>query len=914
MSRLREVLNVTNEYTNWRARVLDTLLWVQFAAGVIVGLVTLQDLFTAPTRVTWTYLAASTGFMSISGILLYGRKRIPYLYRANAFLMLYFAISFYLVLGSGLVGSGRLFLFAGAMMAGILVEERYLIFWFGLTVLLLGALAVGRAMGIYQPWLNIDPLGVRDWVLAVVVYAMLLLASGSAQVLFARSQAQAFALAQERSQELERTRQEVEQRAQELQRSYQEIERRAGYLAATGEVSRVAASILDLETLLEEVAQLISQRFGFYHTGIFLLDPAREWAVLRATSSEGGRRMLARGHRLRVGRQGIVGYVAATGRPRIALDVGEDAVFFNNPDLPNTRSEMGLPLIARGRVIGVLDVQSTQPGAFSQEDVMVLRVLADQLAVAIENAMLFEESQLTLERMRRTYSLDVREGWRRRYVEALGYRYTRSGTQPLREAEEIPPALKNGAYVDEQNRLFVPVKLAGATLGVLRLQRPADQPWKAEEIGFVQQASGELAQALENARLIQASRQRVAREQWLARISAQVRASLNPELILRTAVQELGRALGAQTIAEVRAITEQVRGPVLRIGVLSSMTDARGPVLLQPTVEAAQLAAQDINARGGLMIGGEAYQVVLFVEDDKTNPEASMDAVERLIREHAVHAVVGPQFSANAIAAGAVAERLHVPLISPMATNPMVTAGRRYVFRVGFLDDVQGLALARFALTYLKVRRAAVLFDVNNPYNRGIAETFRQAFEARGGQMVAVEPYTAGKRNFRTNLERIRRSMAEVLLLPNYPEDVYLQARQVREMELPVTLLGGDTWGILDFTLAEFAGAYYSHHWNPGLDTPESRAFVAHYQESYGRTPMITAALTYDAMQIIFQAALSQQSPGSEALRDGIAALRDYRGVSGVITYAGRNDPLKDVFIMRVHEGAAHVYAVIQPE
>ncbi len=914
MSRLREALDLTNEYTNWRTRVLDTLLVVEFIAAVLVALVTVPDLFTGPTAVTWTYLAASAGLMALSGGLLWGRKRLSYAVRANGFLVLFLAFSFYLVAGSGLVGSGRLFLFAGAMMAGILVEERYFVFWFGLTVLFMVILAVGRAMGIYQPWLEINPLSVRDWVLAAVVYAMLLLAAGSAQALFARSQARAFNLAQQRAQELDRIRQEVERRANELQRSYEEIERRSAYMAATGEVSRVAASILDLETLLEDVAQLISQRFGFYHTGIFLIDPAREWAVLRATSSEGGRRMLARGHRLRVGRQGIVGYVAATGRPRIALDVGEDAVFFNNPDLPQTRSEVGLPLIARGRVIGVLDVQSTEAGAFTQEDVAVLRVLADQLAVAIENAILFEESQLTLERVRRSYSAEVREGWRRRYVETLGYRYTRSGTHPIHEVAESLPDLKAGPLVDAQNRLFVPLVVAGNIIGVIRLQRASDQPWQAEEISFVQRASEEMAQAMENARLIQESRQRVAREQLLTRISAQVRASLNPELILRTAAQELGRALGAQTLAELRSAQDQALGPALHIGVLSSMTDAKGPVLLQPTLEAAQLAAHEVNTQGGLLIGEQRYQIVLVVEDDKTNPEASMDAAEKLIREDAVVAIVGPQFSANAIAAGAVAERMRIPLISPMSTNPMVTAGRRYVFRVGFLDDVQGLALARFALEHLKQRRAAMLFDVNNPYNRGIAEAFRQAFEARGGQMVAVEPYTAGKRNFRTNLERIRQSQAELLLLPNYPDDLYLQARQAHELELGVTLLGSDTWGILDFTLPEFEGACYSHHWNPGVDTPESRAFVQLYRETYGRTPMITAALTYDAMQILFRAAQEQRTTDPEGIRTGIAALREHRGVSGIITYNGRNDPLKEVFIMRVQEGAAHVYAVIAPE
>ncbi len=181
-------------------------------------------------------------------------------------------------------------------------------------------------------------------------------------------------------------RRDFEARVEERTR---QLERRAEYLAVTGEVSRVAASILDVDELLDRVVHLIADRFHFYHAGIFLLDEAGEWAVLRAASSEGGRRMLARGHRLRVGREGVVGYVSATGRPRIALDVAADEAWLPNPDLPQTRSEMGLPLTAAGgRVIGVLDVQSEEPEAFTDEDIATLRILADQIAVAIVNARL----------------------------------------------------------------------------------------------------------------------------------------------------------------------------------------------------------------------------------------------------------------------------------------------------------------------------------------------------------------------------------------------------------------------------------------------------------------------------------------------------------------------------------------------
>jgi GAF domain-containing protein len=183
-------------------------------------------------------------------------------------------------------------------------------------------------------------------------------------------------------------------------RLFEETQRRATQLAAAAEVARDATAILDVDQLLDQTVHLISEQFGFYHAGVFLLDEQSEYAVLRAASSEGGRRMLERGHQLRVGEVGIVGYAAGTGEPRIAFDVGEDAAHFAHADLPDTRSEMALPLKVQERVIGVLDVQSTQEAAFSEEDVAVLQTMADQLATAIANARLFEEAQRRARRER----------------------------------------------------------------------------------------------------------------------------------------------------------------------------------------------------------------------------------------------------------------------------------------------------------------------------------------------------------------------------------------------------------------------------------------------------------------------------------------------------------------------------------
>jgi GAF domain-containing protein len=224
------------------------------------------------------------------------------------------------------------------------------------------------------------------------------------------------------SMQLESATEELEKRVEERTKA---IERRSAYLEASADVGRAATSIYDLQELLPQVALFISERFGFYQVGIFLLDEQNQYAVMRAASSEGGQRMLARNHQLKVGQEGIVGHVTGTGQARIALDVGEDAYHFDNPELPNTRSEMALPLFYGGRLFGALDVQSTEPNAFSEDDISALRVLADQVSMAINNALLFEQLQASIDSERRAYGEISRTAWNEIIKEEndWGYRF-----------------------------------------------------------------------------------------------------------------------------------------------------------------------------------------------------------------------------------------------------------------------------------------------------------------------------------------------------------------------------------------------------------------------------------------------------------------------------------------------------------
>jgi GAF domain-containing protein len=340
----------------------------------------------------------------------------------------------------------------------------------------------------------------------------------------------------------------LEQRVAERTR---DLEHRSVQLEAASEVAREAAAIRDVNQLLEEVVHLISSRFGFYHAGIFLVDEAGEYAELRAASSEGGQRMLARGHALRVGKVGVVGYAAGREEPRIAMAVGADEFFFANPDLPLTQSEVALPLKVRDRVIGVLDVQSDKEGAFDSEEVAVLQTLADQVALAIESARLLEESQRALQELEALYGRRLREAWREREVGQKAYRYTRVGVEPAprfhfsevgdAEARGQPVVLQEG----DGRRLIAPISLRDQTLGTVVLRRePGQEPWSPQDLMVVEEVSTQIALALEYARLLEDTQHRAAQERLVGEATARMRETLDLETVLKTAVEEISGVLG----------------------------------------------------------------------------------------------------------------------------------------------------------------------------------------------------------------------------------------------------------------------------------------------------------------------------------------------------------------------------------
>lgn len=362
------------------------------------------------------------------------------------------------------------------------------------------------------------------------------------------------------AEDLEAERTSLTQYTKELEAANQINATRAQEFQFISEISQIIAQEQKLDILLPLIANLVSDKFNVYHVGIFLTDESHQYTVLQAANSEGGQRMLNRSHRLELG-TGIVGNVAQSGTPRVALDVGADAVFFNNPDLPATRSEMAIPLNARGVTIGVLDIQSTRPVEFTENVVNTLSILGDQIAIAIENARLFAKTQQALNELQTVYNQYLQKEWQafRRKSTNIGYHHSGTSGKPLNtpiESDEIQKAVRQGAIIlgkqngsQTQPSMVVPIKLRGETIGVLNIKSPAkDRKWSQDEINMIESVSERLALALENARLFEETNRRAERERLVSEITGKIRSVNDPQAMIQTALEELRNALGASRV------------------------------------------------------------------------------------------------------------------------------------------------------------------------------------------------------------------------------------------------------------------------------------------------------------------------------------------------------------------------------
>jgi GAF domain-containing protein len=533
-------VTVTDLGDQQRARLAATVT-------LIVGiLTTLAFIISGLQENDWATAASSFGIVLVATYGAYALTRTRFFAAGALIFVLGFCAALLLMILKGATEDpGRtvlIFMPLGLIVGSFLLNWR----------LLLAILALLTGAFLLLPSAGIEITG-SDWAALGVTLAV-----GLVLILFSNYRAAAersnIATLENANRELATLGRQLEQRVEERTTA---LNRRTAQLEAASFVSRQTASILDPSQLLDEVVQLISDRFDYYHAGIFLLDTRGQFAVLQAASSEGGKRMLARGHRLEVGREGIVGYAAFQRRARIALDVGEEAVFFSNPDLPHTRSEMALPLIVRDKPMGVMDIQSTEPGAFAEEDISALQSLADQIALALDNARLLAESQAALKQLQSITAESSYRAWR----ESLGaqkmvFRYTPVGVVPL---DQGPDTTQVTAQHDA-NTLTVPISLRGKDIGSIIIKRKGrGQHWTEQDQNLLADVSAQVALALENARLLEDLQRRANREQAIARAASHFSQTTDTDTLLQIALREFHQLPSVEEVSVVIGQSEDGR-------------------------------------------------------------------------------------------------------------------------------------------------------------------------------------------------------------------------------------------------------------------------------------------------------------------------------------------------------------------
>jgi branched-chain amino acid transport system substrate-binding protein len=353
----------------------------------------------------------------------------------------------------------------------------------------------------------------------------------------------------------------------------------------------------------------------------------------------------------------------------------------------------------------------------------------------------------------------------------------------------------------------------------------------------------------------------------------------------------------------------------IRIGVNAEITGSK-PTVGDSCKKAAELLAARVNAAGGLKVGDKKYPVTLFIEDNEDKPEAAAAMAKKLISQDNVLAIIGPNASGNAIPAARICEDAKVIMITPWSTNPKTTEHLKYVFRACFLDDFQGEVMAKFARDNMKARTAAVLYDVASEYNKGIAEFFKKSFEKMGGQVVAFESYTKDDKDFSSQLTKIKAANPDVLFLPNYYNEVPLQAQQARRLGITCPLIGSDSWGsseLLSLGGKDLEGGFFSTHYAPDIATPKAHEFIKDYEAKYGKKPDDVAALTYDSGQLLLAAIAKAGSLDRQKVRDALATISEFEGVTGTMKFSGTGDPVKSAVIIQIKDGKFKYFATVSP-
>jgi branched-chain amino acid transport system substrate-binding protein len=351
----------------------------------------------------------------------------------------------------------------------------------------------------------------------------------------------------------------------------------------------------------------------------------------------------------------------------------------------------------------------------------------------------------------------------------------------------------------------------------------------------------------------------------------------------------------------------------IKIGYFGDLT---GPTFNfgQSAINGVLMAASEINQNGGI----NGRQIDVVIEDDKGSPEEAARLAAKLIDQDKVVAIIAGGTSGNSRAAAPKAQSSHIPFISPSSTDPAVTQAGSYIFRACFVDSFQGEVMARFAANTLKAQKAAVLYDFNSPYGRGLTQYFENSFAKLGGRIVSDQTYTQGDADFKGQLSTVKAAEPDVIYIPGYYGDVALIAKQARLIGLTQPLLGGDGWDAPElWQLGGDAlnGAYISTHYSIDNPSPAIQSFVDQYKQRYGNLlPDAHAALAYDAARLLFDALMRIGSTDPDKLREALAQTKNFAGVTGVISMDGDRNAVKPAVVLKLQDLKFIYQETIQPD
>jgi branched-chain amino acid transport system substrate-binding protein len=354
-----------------------------------------------------------------------------------------------------------------------------------------------------------------------------------------------------------------------------------------------------------------------------------------------------------------------------------------------------------------------------------------------------------------------------------------------------------------------------------------------------------------------------------------------------------------------------LQGNVIRVGEIGSLSGSEATFGVS-THRGIELAAQELNAAGG--VKGKQLEVITL--DDQSKPDEAATAVTKLITQNQVAAVLGEVASSRSIAMAPIAQNHKIPMITPSSTNPKVTELGNYIFRVCFIDPFQGEVMAKFAIQNLKVKKVAILRDIQSDYSSGLSEFFRSAFTKAGGEIVIEESYSSGNIDFKSQLTAMRSRKPEAIYVPGYYTEVGLIARQARELGIQVPLLGGDGWDSVKLT--EIGGkalnnSYFSNHYSSESDDPRIQEFVKKFKAKYGSIPDGMSAMGYDATRVLADAMLRAKSLESKEIRDALASTSNFPGVTGNITINEKRNAVKPAVVLKIVDGSFKYQTTINP-